>query len=170
MANDGVLLLFVIVVTVAVVMQGCAMFGMFLAVRKIPGQIDQIRADVKQRIDPLTQSATELLTGARDPLKTITANLAEISQTMRERSTQVDTVMEDLVEKTRVQVIRADQLMTSLADKVETTTDKVQETVIKPLNEISAVIKGIQSGLEFFFSRRRPAGASDATPDEQMFI
>jgi ABC-type transporter Mla subunit MlaD len=170
MANDGVLLVFVIVVTVAVVMQGWAMFGMFLAVRKIPGQIEQIRVDVKQRIDPLTQSAQDILTGARDPLNTITANLAEISEKMRERSTQVDTVMEDLMEKTRVQVMRADQLMTSLADKVETTTDRVQETVIKPLNEISAVIKGIQSGLEFLFSRRRPAGASDATQDEQMFI
>ncbi len=170
MVNDSVLIVFVIVVTVAIVMQGWAMFGMWLAVRKIPGQIDQIRADVKARMDPLTQSVTEILTNSRDPLRTITTNLAEISQTMRERSIQVDTVMEDLVDKTRLQVIRADQLMTSLADKVEATTDKVQETVLAPLSEISAVIKGIQSGLEFLFSRRRPAGTREVTQDEQMFI
>ena len=42
--------------------------------------------------------------------------------------------------------------------------------VTKPLNEISAVIKGIQSGVEFLFPRRRPVGASEATQDEQMFI
>jgi ABC-type transporter Mla subunit MlaD len=170
MVNDGVLTVFVIVVTVAVAMQGWAMFGMWLAVRKIPGQIDQIRVDVKQQLDPLTHSANDILTGTRDPLRTITANLAEISQTLRDRSTHVDTVVEDLVEKSRLQIIRADQLMSSLAEKVEATTEKVQETVLTPLNEISAVVKGVQSGLEFLFSRRRPAGAGDATQDEQMFI
>jgi ABC-type transporter Mla subunit MlaD len=170
MANDSVLIFLGIVVTVAIVMQASAMIGMWLAVRKIPGQISQIRADVRQRLDPLAQSVTELLNITHDPLQTITSNLAEISQTLRERSTQVDAVVEDLVDKSRLQIIRADQLMANLVNKVETTTDKVQESVLIPLNEVSAVIKGIQSGLEFLFSRRRPAGTGETTQDEQLFI
>lgn len=170
MANDTVLLVLVIVVTIAIVMQASAMMGMWLAVKKIPGQIDQIRADVKQQLDPLALSANEILTTTRDPLRTITANLAEISQTMRQRSTQVDAVVEELVDKSREQILRADQLMSNLADKIETTTDKVQETILTPLGEISAVVKGIQSGVDFLFSRRRPAGASESVPDEQLFI
>lgn len=170
MANDSVLLVLAIVVTIAILMQASAMLGMWLAVRKIPGQIEQIRTDVRSQLDPVTKSANEILTGARDPLRTITANLAEISQTLRERSTHVDTVVEELVDKSREQILRADQLMSNLADKVEATTDKVQETVLTPLNEISAVVKGIQSGFEFLFSRRRPAGASDTVTDEQLFI
>ncbi|HEV2352044.1 MAG TPA: hypothetical protein VG028_19605 [Terriglobia bacterium] len=170
MANDSVLLVLVMVVTIAILMQAGAMVGMWLAVKKIPGQIDQIRSDLKQQLDPLTHSANEILTTARDPLRTITANLAEISQTLRERSAQVDTVVEELVDKSREQIMRADQLMSNLADKVEATTDKVQETVLTPLNEISAVVKGIQSGLEFLFSRRQPAGAGESPPEEQLFI
>lgn len=170
MVNDGVLTVFIIVVTAAIAMQGWAMFGMWLAVRKIPGQIDQIRADVKQQLDPLTHSANDILTNARDPLRAITANIEEISQTLRTRSSQVDLVVEDLVDKSRLQILRADQLMTSLAEKVEMTSEKVQETILTPLNEISAVVKGVQSGLEFLFSRRRPAGVSEASQDEQMFI
>jgi ABC-type transporter Mla subunit MlaD len=170
MANDTVLLLLVIVVTAAIVMQASAMLGMWLAVKKIPGQIDQIRADVKQQLDPLTHSANEILTTTRDPLRTITVNLAEISQTLRARSTHVDTMVEELVDRSREQIVRADQLMSNLAEKIETTTDKVQETILTPLGEISAVIKGIQSGLEFLFSRRRPAGASETATDDQLFI
>lgn len=170
MANDSVMIFLGIVVTVAILMQASAMIGMWLAVRKIPGQISQIRADVRQHLDPLALSVTELLNITRDPLRTVTANLAEISQILRERSTQVDAVMEDLVDKGRLQIIRADQLMANLVDKVEATTDKVQETVLTPLNEVAAVVKGVQSGLEFLFSRRRPAGAGEATQDEQLFI
>ena len=170
MANDGVLIFLGIVVTIAILMQASAMVGMWLAVRKIPGQITQIRSDVRQHLDPLTTSMTELLTITREPLQTVTSNLAEISQTLRERSAQVDEVVEDLMDKSRVQIIRADQLMANLVDKVEVTTDKVQETVLGPLNEISAVIKGVQSGLDFLFSRRRPAGVGETTQDEQLFI
>jgi ABC-type transporter Mla subunit MlaD len=170
MANEGVLLALVIVIAIAIVMQASAMFGMYLAVKRIPGQIDQIRTDVKNQLDPLTHSANEILTNTRDPLRTITSNLAEISQTLRERSTHVDAMVEELVDKSRVQITRADQLMSDLAEKVETTTDRVQASILTPLGEISAVVKGIQSGLEFLFFRRRPTGGSDSLPDEQLFI
>jgi ABC-type transporter Mla subunit MlaD len=170
MAHDNVLVVLAIVVTVAILMQAGAMLGMWLAVRQIPGKIDQIRSDVRHHIDPLTQSVTELLVSTREPLRTVTANLAEISQMLRERSSQVDAVMEDFVDKSRRQIIRADQLLSNLADKVEATTGKVEQTILTPIHEFSAVIKGLQSGLDFLFFRRRPAGASETAPDEQLFI
>ncbi len=170
MANETGLTFLVTVITIAILMQAGAMIGIWLAIRKLPDRLDYIRADFRQRFDPLTQTLTEIITNSRDPLRTITANLAEISQTLRQRSTQVDSVVEDLVDKSRLQIIRADQLMSNLVDKVESTTDKVQETVLTPINEVSAVLKGLQSGLEFLFSRRQPAGANEATQDEQLFI
>ena len=171
MAQDNVLIVFAFVVTVAILMQAGAMVGMWLALRRIPGQIDQIRADVKHQVDPLTQTITELAVNTREPLRTITTNLAEMSQSLRERSTQVDGVVEDLLDKSRQQIIRVDQMMSNLVDKVEATTDKVQQSVLIPINEFAAVIKGLQSGLDFLFSRRRPPGASEATTqDEQLFI
>ena len=41
---------------------------------------------------------------------------------------------------------------------------------INPMDEISAVIYGIRSGLEFLFARRRASSATEATQDEQLFI
>jgi len=170
MAQDTWLILILILVGLAVLMQAGAMVGIWLTVRKFPEQIEGIRADVKQRLDPLTQSVTEIVANSRDPLRTITANLAEISQLLQTRSKDVDTMVADLVEKSRGQVQRLDQLVTGVVAKVENTATVVQRQVLVPVQEISAVIHGIRSGLEFLFARRRASGVTEATQDEQLFI
>jgi predicted PurR-regulated permease PerM len=160
----------IILVAIAVLMQAGAMLGIWLAIRQIPGQIENVRADVKQRIDPLTQSALEIVNNSREPLRTITSNLAEISRMLRERTSDVDSMAADLLEKSRVQVVRVDRMVTDLVEKVETTADVVQRGVLGPIGEISAVVKGVRSGIEFLFSRRRVTNVSEATQDEQLFI
>jgi hypothetical protein len=57
-----------------------------------------------------------------------------------------------------------------MVEKVETTTDYVQKGVLGPIREISAVAKGVRSGLEFLLSHRRVTNVSEATQDEQLFI
>ncbi|HTS69223.1 MAG TPA: hypothetical protein VMO17_09575 [Terriglobia bacterium] len=159
-----------ILVAIAVLMQAGAMLGIWLAVRRVPGQIENVRSDVKQRIEPLSQSVLEIVNNSRDPLRTITANLAEISQILRDRTSNADQVAAELLEKSRVQFARVDRMVSDLVEKVETTADSVQKGVLGPVQEISAVVKGVRSGLEFLFSRRRVTSVTEATQDEQLFI
>lgn len=170
MAHETLLTAFVIVAALAIVMQALLMLGVYLAIRKMPGQIEGIRTEMKQRLDPLAQSVGEILTNSREPVRTITANLAEISRILRDRTSHVDALVAELVDKSRLQVIRVDQMISDLVEKVETTADVVQRNVLAPVQEVSAVIKGVRSGLEFLFSRRRGSSVSEATQDEQMFI
>jgi hypothetical protein len=159
-----------ILVALVFLMQAAAVIGFWLAMRKIPGQIEAVRADIKQRWDPLAQSVTGIVSDAREPLRTITSNLADISKMLRERTTDVDTLVAELVDKSRLQVIRVDQMVSDLVEKVETTSDAVQRGVLVPMQEVSAVIKGMRAGLEFLFSRRRTTSVSEAAQDEQLFI
>jgi methyl-accepting chemotaxis protein len=159
-----------ILVAIAVLMQAGAMLGIWLAIRKVPEQIERVRTDVKQRLDPLTESALEIVNNSREPLRTITANLAEISKILRDRTANADQVAAELLDKSRSQIVRVDQMVTELVEKVETTADAVQRGVLVPIQEISAVVKGVRSGLEFLFSRRRVTNVSEATQDEQLFI
>lgn len=159
-----------ILVAIAVVMQAAAMLGIWLAVRKLPGQVENVRSDIKQRIDPLAQAALEIVNNSREPLRTITVNLTEISRILRDRTSSADQVAAELLEKSRSQIIRVDRMVSDLVDKVETTADSVQKGVLAPIQEVSAVVKGVRSGLEFLFSRRRVTNVSEATQDEQLFI
>jgi hypothetical protein len=170
MANDSSLIVVLILVAVAVLMQAGAMVGIWLAIRNIQREVQGVRADVKQRVDPLTKAVNEILVGSREPVHTITANLADISRILRDRTGRVDDAVAELVDRSRLQAVRIDQLIADLVQKVETTADEVQRTVLVPLNEVSAVVKGVRTGLEFLFSRRRTSGVSEATADEQLFI
>jgi hypothetical protein len=170
MANDAALIVVLVLVAVAILMQAGAMVGIWLAIKSIHREVVGVRADVKQRVDPLAQSVTDLLVNSREPVRTITANLAEISRILRDRTSHVDGVVADLLDKTRLQVIRVDQMVSDLVTKVETTADVVQRNVLVPIQEISAVVKGVRSGLDFLFSRRRAPRVSEATQDEQLFI
>lgn len=170
MAHDTVLMWFVIVAALAIVMQALVMLGIYRAISDIRHEVEGIRADVKQRLDPLIQSVSEILANSREPVRTIAANLAEMSRILRDRTSHVDSLVEELLEKTRLQVIRVDQFLAEALRKVEVTTDAMQRSVLAPIQEFAAVIKGLRSGLEFLFSRRRAPSVSEATQDEQLFI
>jgi ElaB/YqjD/DUF883 family membrane-anchored ribosome-binding protein len=170
MEQNAGLTIALILVALAVLIQAGTMIGIWLAVRKIHEQIGAARNDVKQLLDPLTQSVTEIVSNAREPLQTITSNLADISKTLSERTADVDALVGELVDKSRAQVIRVDRMVSDLIQKVEITSDAVQRGVLGPIQEVSAVIKGLRAGLEYLISRRRTTSVSEAAQDEQLFI
>lgn len=170
MPQDNMLTVVLVLVAIAIVLQASAMVGIWLTLRKIPGQIEGVRSDVKQRLDPLAQSVTEIVANSREPVRNISTNLAEISRILRDRTGQLDSTVAEMVDRSRLQIIRVDQMISTLVDKVETTSDVVQQNVLAPIQEVAAIVKGVRTGLEFLFSRRRSTSVSDATQDEQMFI
>ena len=170
MAHETVLTIFIIIAAAAIVLQAFSMFGLYVSIRRIQGEVKDLRADVTRRIDPLAQSLTDIVSSSRDPLRSITSDLAEVARVLRERTGRVDDVLDDLLDRFRLQVIRVDQTITDVLEKVDKTTTAVQRNIIGPVTEASAVLKGVQAGLDFFLSRRHQSRTSDVPQDEQMFI
>jgi methyl-accepting chemotaxis protein len=170
MAQGILVTIFIFIAAIAIVLQAFAMLGIYLNIGKMQKQVEDIREDMKHHLDPLAQGLSEIIAMSREPLRTVTSNLADISQVLRDRTHNVDALMDDLVDKTRLQVIRADQVITDVLGKVEKTSSALQESILAPVQEVSAVIKGVRSGLDFLFTKRRTPGASEVPQDEQMFI
>ena len=170
MASETALTVVLFLVAVAVLMQAGAMVGIWFSIQKIHVEVQGVRSDVRERLDPLTQSVGEILTTSREPVRTITHNLAEISSIMRERTSRVDDAVGEMLGRSRVQAARIDDMVTGLVARVETTADVVQTNILVPLNEVAAVVRGVRAGLEFLFARRRRPSVTEATQDEQLFI
>jgi methyl-accepting chemotaxis protein len=170
MVHETVLTIFIIIAAAALVLQGLAMYGLYKVVERMQGEVASLRADLTSHIDPLADALAEIVTSSRDPLRSFVNDLAEVARVLRERSGSVDEVLDDLLDRFRLQVIRVDQTITDVLEKVDKTTATVQRNIIGPVSEASAVLKGIQAGLDFFLSRRRESRASDVPQDEQMFI
>ncbi|MCL5005124.1 MAG: hypothetical protein M1404_01210 [Acidobacteria bacterium] len=170
MAHDTLLTIFIIITAAAVVLQALAMFGIYKAVRRIQGEITGIRSDVKERLEPIIQSVREIVNDSRDPVRTVVSNLAEVSRVLRERTNSVDSVLDEFLDKVRLQMARIDQTITDVLEKVEKTTTTVQRNIVAPVTEVSALLKGLQAGIDFLLSRRRAGQTSEVPQDEQMFI
>jgi ABC-type transporter Mla subunit MlaD len=168
MGHDTILTAFVIIAALALVAQAGIFYGIFEALRQLQRTVQQSASG--KRLDEVAQTVTDFLSESREPVRTIITNLAGISTMLRERSMQVDAVVAELVDRSRAQIIRVDQMVTGMVEKVGTTADAMERGVLAPLNEASAVIKGVQKGLDVLFSRRRAATASESTHDDQMFI
>lgn len=170
MAHETLLTLFIIIAAAAVALQALAMLGIYVAVRRIRGEVAGIRSDIKEWLDPLTQSINEIVGDSRVPLRTVVSDLAEVSHVLRQRTNNVDEVFDELIAKFQLQVRRVDQTIADVLEMVQKTTTTVQRNVVAPVLEVSALLKGLKVGLDFFVSRRRESQAREVAQDEQMFI
>ena len=84
---------------------------------------------------------------------------------------RVETTMGDLIDRTRLQVIRADEMVSRTLDRVEETSEFVQHTVISPIKQLAGLVSGLTVGLDAFFRRRKgPQRSQPQTEDEELFI
>jgi hypothetical protein len=166
---NAVVVAFVIIAAVGLFLQGIGMLGMLIAGAALRKQVLQVTQETKQKADQAVKTAMEILADAREPVKTVSTNVAEISKLVRDRTVEIDQTIQDITNRTRNQVVRADAVVSDVFDKVENTANAVERNVISPLLEISAIFKGVQVGLERLF-RGRASTVREATQDEEMFI
>jgi hypothetical protein len=79
------------------------------------------------------------------------------------------------MDRARLQVIRADEMLSRTFDRVEHTTDVVTKTVVSPVRHVSGIFRGVTAGVEFLLGNRgRKNGGSRggrrAVPQDEMFI
>ncbi len=170
MAHEGVLTAFVIVTALAVVIQAAILFAMYQALRQLREAVIRIDAGIKEHFHPLLRSMRAVADAVREPATVIAGNLAEISGILRERTEAADAVAAELVDRFRAQAIRADELLTATLEKVQRAVDAAQRGVLVPIRELSALLAGVRSGLDFFLGRRRPPARERARQEEELFI
>ena len=110
-----------------------------------------------------------ILEDSEDRIASIMGDAAEITRMARGQAQKMDRVFTDAVERLRIQVIRADQILTGTLEVIEDAGSKFRKTVWGPVQQASALIKGLKVGLDFSAATNRPD--SDSTPqDEELFI
>jgi hypothetical protein len=110
-----------------------------------------------------------MITELRPKIETVVDNVSISTTMLRTQLERIDATVTDIVDRTRLQVIRADEFVNSTMDKLEDTREAVQRTVVSPVRHISGLMHGVTVGLEALFSRRR-ARNSATVPQDEMFI
>jgi hypothetical protein len=166
---SGWLEAFIVVATFAIVIQMAILLAMFVQLRSAIGTFTRIASQLQARMDPILVRTNRILEDSEERIASIMGDGAEIARVARSQAQKVDRVFTDMVERLRIQVVRADHILTGALEVIEETGSTFRSKVWKPVHQASAVLKGIKAGLEFIRSGKRPE--SDAsTQDEELFI
>jgi hypothetical protein len=166
---------FILLTGLAVMLQAGILLAMYLAMRKSTMLMESLAAEVKTKVLPTISQAETLMTDIRPKLQVIAENLQESTTVLRDQVERMDATVKDAVDRGRLQIIRADELLTRTLDRVEQTSDIVHNTVISPVRQLSGLIQGLTVGLEFLFGGRgrRNGGSREErrpVPQDEMFI
>jgi len=167
---SGWLEAFIVVATIAIVIQMGILLAMFLQVRTAIETFSRIAQQLQARMDPILLRTNRILEDSEERIASIMGDGAEIARLARGQAQKVDRVFTDMVERLRIQVVRADQILTGALEVIEETGATFRSKVWRPVHQASAVLKGIKAGLDFFRGGRRGETSDAAEQDEELFI
>lgn len=168
---ENLLIIFIVVTAMAVVLQAGVLVALYMSVTKTSARMESLAGDVHKRAVPILDAAGLALSDSREKMQAITDNLLAASTSLRTQMERVDVTMSDIVDRTRMQVIRADEMVSRTLDRVEETTELVQHSVISPVKQLAGIVSGLSVGLDAFFRRnRRRTPGMPQVEDEEMFI
>ena len=166
---DKLVPLFILCTAVAVMIQAGILVALFVAVRKTSGRVEALASEVTSKALPAIDTAQQLPVKPR--VEDIVVNAEQTARMARSQMERLDATVNDIVDRTRLQVIRADELVHRTMDKVEETTEIVHRTVVSPIRQLSGVVQGVSAGLEFFLGRkRRQPRDGMGVPQDELFI
>ncbi|MGA7078123.1 MAG: hypothetical protein WBQ43_04510 [Terriglobales bacterium] len=172
MTIDDNLLRFCIFVTMfAVVLQALILGALYLAVRKSTAKMEALATEFSAKALPTMETAQNMLVELRPRLDLLTTNVSESSTLVRNQLERIDATLTDALDRTRLQVIRADELLNRTMDKVEETSEIVHKTVVSPLRQVNGLMAAISTGVEVFLGQKKRHPKNGAgVPQDEMFI
>ena len=169
---ENLVVIFIGLTTVAIIVQVCVLGGIFVSIKKLAFNTERLRFEMEQKIGPALTEFRDVIGDAKHVLQslhTAAENFAGVSETVRYQVERVNAVIEDTTDRARDQIARADDVITDAIEKMEATSAVVQQNVLAPIREVSALIRGVSGGLHFLFAKRK--NQVDAVhQDEELFI
>jgi hypothetical protein len=167
--NGWVIPAFVIVAACALFVQMLIFGAMFLTFRRLAKRLEDIAEDTQRRINPVLTRLQMLVEEAQPRISSMISDATEITHLARGQVLRVDRMVTEAVDRLRMQLVHVDQILTGTLDAVEETGARIRTTVWRPVQSMTALLRGIQTGLEFYRGRRRPANGP-SEQDEELFI
>jgi methyl-accepting chemotaxis protein len=152
------------VTAIGVLLQAAFLGGMLFALKKALKRLDAVSQMAEEHIVPAMGVARKILEENAPKVKIVvdhavqvSADLAELSRTAKEKSAEVGVAVDDLVKRTEVQAERLDEMLTGTLDSVSHATATLQRVVTGPVRHIGAVLNGLRAGFDVLVGRDHDA-------------
>ncbi len=162
------------VVAGTLLLQVLLLFAILVGVRKAAGAVREDIDEIRATITPLISETHELLVRVGPRIDSTTDDLAVLAHSLREQTTSIQTTVTDISERVRNQAGRVDVMVTSFLDKTEQAAGFVNDSVAKPMRQLTGALACMKAVVE---TLRAPAPPTNRKPradgtqgDSGMFI
>lgn len=162
---------FIVIAALAIVIQMGVLVAMFFQLKVAIQEVTKVTNELQNRMGPILLRVSRILDDSEERVHSIMTDAAEITRVARTQAQKVDRVFSEAIDRLRVQILRADQILTGTLEVIEDTGSKFKNSVWRPVQQASALIKGIKVGIDVLRGRR--GGTDDEAPvteDEELFI
>ena len=163
------LTIFIAVTAAAVVLQSGILVALYFRLAKFDEETRALRRQISERADPILRNVEDITHTVRDRGRVIAEDLSAMSYDARRQVEKFDRLTDELADRLRLQILRIDLLLTQALESLEKAGTTVKETVVEPMQEAAALMKGVKAALEFLASRPERA-KKGARADEELFI
>lgn len=170
MPMNGWMIAFFVVATMALVLQMLILAGIYFQFRRTSEQLRGVVIEMQRKIDPILFRINRVLENSEEKISSIVTDAAEMTRLARSQAQRIDRVVGEALERVRVQIMRADSILTGTLEAVEDAGFRVRRSVLGPLQQASAVLKGIRTGIDFIRGQRGARRNSPGSQDEELFI
>jgi hypothetical protein len=167
---SGLVEAFIIVAAVAIVVQMGILLAMFIQMRAAIENFTRIANDFHARVNPILTRISRILDDSEDRIASIMSDASEITRVARSQAQKVDRVFTDAVERLRLQVVRADHILTGTLEVIEEAGSQFRSKVWGPVQKASAILRGLKVGLDYLRGMQRKKQPEAAPQDEELFI
>jgi hypothetical protein len=168
---SGWVAFFIVIAAVAIVLQAAILVTTAIQLKTSIEKLTMIATDIQAKVDPILVRTSRILDDSEARVASIMGDAATITQIARGQAQKIDRVFTEAVERLRIQVIRADQILTGTLEVIEDTGTKFRRGLWVPIQQVSAIIKGLKVGLDFLRGEGRNGPKSEAArQDEELFI
>jgi hypothetical protein len=159
---------------IGVLIQAGVLLGLFLGFRRLQGKLELILTHITDHALPLIASSKVTLEELSPKLKTISSNLVDISETLKHESQNVKVSVDDVLEKTRAQTARVDEMVSGTLDGISHASAVIQQGVEVPLRHLYGIFNGLRAGFSTFRGKKReeqePVAAAAAVQEEFVAV
>lgn len=168
--NETLLTVFVGLTALAILIQMGVLVAIFVSSKKTSERLQRLSKDMEEDLLPMIRDAKVLLSESTPKVREILDNLAVLSATARQDAERISSTANEINDKVRQQMARADELVGRTLTRVEEATENVQQAITSPMRQISAVMTGVAAGLAEFLGSRKLQRRRNAMPRDEMFI
>lgn len=164
---------FVVVTALAIVVQAVVLIVLFLQLRRTAVLVERTVADFNAKVAPLVLRVQLLVEDVAPRITGIVADSSEIVRLARGEAQKVDRVLTEALERLRMQLIHVDHILSGAMEAVEEAGSQLRQTVWGPVMKATAMVRGVQAGIDFFRGarqRHREPAETAQEQDEGMFI